>query len=129
MRRRLSCVAALCLLLALPQFGYSAALVVEGNVNLNGNSVVIDSYDSGDPTKSTAGRYDFLKAGDHADVFACELPHTSLSVGNANIYGALHLGFSSPYGLGAGGLLAPLLPGMRLATRASSRVTFPRTIF
>lgn len=76
---------------------YLAALVARNNINLKGNGVTTDSYDSTDPTKSTNSHYDPAKyKGDHGDVATDLSVMDSLSVGNANIYGHAHTGPNSP---------------------------------
>lgn len=87
------CLGCFCLLfLALPQFAFSAAIVVRGNLNLGGNLVTVDSFDSTDPAKSTNGQYDPTKAGDNGDVYAGLMNASSVSLGNAQIYGTLFTG-------------------------------------
>jgi hypothetical protein len=71
---------------------FFAGLVVRSSVELNGNNVLIDSYNSRDPLKSTNGRYDPLKAGDRGDVVCADGIKDSLYVGNADIYGRVFTG-------------------------------------
>ncbi len=76
---------------------YLAAMVARNTINLNGNGVTTDSYDSSDPTKSTNGQYDPAKyKGDMGDVATDLSVIDSLNVGNANIYGHAHTGPGSP---------------------------------
>lgn len=76
---------------------YLAAMVARNTINLNGNGVTTDSYDSSDPTKSTNGQYDPAKyKGDKGDVATDLSVIDSLNVGNANIYGHAHTGPNSP---------------------------------
>ena len=55
-------------LINLPGTGYSAAIIVKQEINLLGNIMKVDSYNSADPTKSTNGIYISAKAGDFGDV-------------------------------------------------------------
>lgn len=66
---------------------FKGAMWVRDTINLNGNNVMTDSFDSKDPTKSTSGKYDLAKAGDKGDVACLGGLVDSFSVGNANIWG------------------------------------------
>ena len=66
---------------------WAASMVFKDKVEMNGNNVLTDSYDSTDPNKSTLGRYDPLKAGDNGDLACLNGVKNSYSVGNANIWG------------------------------------------
>ena len=85
-----------------PSSLFTAAMVSKHAIDLKGNGVLADSYDSSDPAKSTNGKYDPSKyVGDRGDVATCD----SLTVGvqNANIYGYLHTGPSGGYSMGPQG--------------------------
>jgi hypothetical protein len=71
---------------------FSSALVFLDSLDLKGNNVKVDSYDSTDAAKSTLGRYDPLKAGDKGDVSCKGGVKDELKVGNANIWGHLTTG-------------------------------------
>src|SRR5262245_24214099 len=66
---------------------FTQALVFLDNLDLKGNNVKADSYDSTDPAKSTLGLYDPLKVGDKGDVSFMAGVTDTLKVGNANIWG------------------------------------------
>lgn len=106
---RLAHLAAVCfaglaiLFLNLPEIGRSAALTVAQNINLSGNGITIDSYNSSDPSKSTGGQWDPAKAGDAGDVICIGSITNSVSVGNANIFGRLYTGSGTGVSLGANG--------------------------
>lgn len=71
----------------LPMF--MGALVVRSNISLNGNNILVDSYDSGDTNySSTNGLYDPTKRKAGGDVFG-ELGF--ISVGNAQIKGKVYM--------------------------------------
>ena len=81
---------------------FTASMVSKHTIDLNGNGVSADSYDSSDLSKSTNGRYDASKyTGDRGDVATID----SLVVGvqNANIYGKLHTGPTGGYSMGPQG--------------------------
>src|SRR5262249_16231185 len=65
---------------------FSGALIARNGIDLSGNNVTTDSFDSSDPAKSTNGQYDPLKyQGDKGDI-ATDLAITdSINSGNANI--------------------------------------------
>ena len=81
---------------------FTAAMVSKHAIDLKGNGVAADSFDSSDPAKSTNGKYDATKyTGNFGDVATID----SLIVGvqNANIYGKLHTGPAGGYALGPQG--------------------------
>jgi hypothetical protein len=83
----------------LPMF--FGALVVRSNIALNGNSILIDSYDSGDTNFSTAnGNYDPTKRKAGGDLF-CAVG--LVDVGNATIKGKLVTGPLGNYVIGTNG--------------------------
>ena len=71
---------------------FLAAMVARHKIDMNGNNVKTDSFDSGDPAKSTNSLYDPTKAGDHGDVASNDGLTNTISVGNANIYGKVTTG-------------------------------------
>jgi hypothetical protein len=75
-----------------PQSVFSGALIVKNTINLNGNNVRTDSYDSTDPTKSTASAYDPAKAGDRGDVGCVGGLIDSVNIGNADVWGRVLTG-------------------------------------
>ncbi len=83
---------------------YTAAAVAKHDIDLNGNGVLSDSYDSGNPSKSTQGRYDPSKyTGDMGDIATNGGVEDNAGVGNANIYGRLHTGPNCPVDIGPNG--------------------------
>ena len=113
---------------------FTAAMVSKLAIDLKGNGVSADSYDSSNPAKSTNGRYDPSKyTGDFGDVATIE----SLVIGvqNANIYGRLHTGPTGGYSMGPQGGVGThawqaangggLQPGYFVQ---DANVTFPDTV-
>jgi hypothetical protein len=82
---------------------FFGAIVVKDRVDLNGNNVMTDSYDSTDPSKSTLGKYDVNKAGDKGDVASLLGLSDTLAVGNANIWGHVLTGPSGNITVGPSG--------------------------
>ena len=64
---------------------FKKAINVQGGVDMNGNNVQTDSYDSRSSAKSTGQKYDPLKAGDKGDIVCSNI----VNVGNADIWGAV----------------------------------------
>jgi len=82
---------------------FFAGLVVRSSVELNGNNILIDSYNSRDPLKSTLGRYDPLKAGDRGDIVCAEGIKDSLYIGNADVFGHVYTGPTATVRVGPNG--------------------------
>lgn len=68
---------------------YKLGILGKGNINFNGNNVLIDSYDSSNPAKSTGGQYDVAKRQNNGDVATNGV---ELNAGGADIYGSLYVG-------------------------------------
>src|SRR5688572_22298163 len=71
---------------------FLASMVAKDKIDLKGNGVRSDSFDSADPAKSTNGHYDRAKAGDKGDVASNGGIIGVGSVQNANIFGKVHTG-------------------------------------
>lgn len=71
---------------------FTKAIVAKNTIDMNGNNVRSDSYDSTNPSFSTNGRYDENKARDHGDVATNNSFTNSISIGNANIWGSIATG-------------------------------------
>ena len=72
-----------------PLYGGPTSL---GLINMNGNNVNVDSFDSMDPKYSTNGLYDTSKANDHGDLATVSGLTNVFNIGNANIKGHIHTG-------------------------------------
>lgn len=82
---------------------YAKGLVAKGSIDLLGNNVGTDSFDSEDPTHSTGGRYDPAKKKDNGDVATNSTITDSLDVGNANVMGHVSTGPGGSVHVGANG--------------------------
>ncbi len=81
---------------------FSAGMVGIYGINLNGNGVASDSFNSANTNLSSNGMYDPLKTstnGDVASVFGI------VNVGNANIYGSVYLGPTATNSIAHNGLV------------------------
>jgi hypothetical protein len=90
----------------LPRF--MGALIVRSNISFSGNSILVDSYDSGDTNFSTTnGFYDPIKRKAGGDVFSAA---GFITVANADIKGKLYTGAinASQYSVGPDGSVGDL---------------------
>ena len=71
---------------------FNAAVVTRSNINLNGNNVVVDSFDSSDFLHSLLGQYSAALAEANGNVATDSSVVGDISLGNANIYGHLYTG-------------------------------------
>jgi hypothetical protein len=120
---------------------FQVALLSKLNIDLNGNGLTIDSFDSTDPTKSVNGQYvASFYSGDRGDIATDLGVIDSINGGNANIYGHAHTGPGSPSTaaqIGANGYIGPhatfangtIAPGWWLpdANFTFPDVTYPNT--
>lgn len=79
------------------------SMAAKGNIDLGGQNVKSDSFDSSDSLYSTFGQYDPLKAKDNGDVATNAQIVNSVDVGNAKIYGKLSTGPNGTATLGPHG--------------------------
>jgi hypothetical protein len=71
---------------------FQMGMVARLSINLNGNYITVDSYDSADPEFSTNGRYDPNKRKDNGTVATNSGDPDMFSAGNANIWGKVATG-------------------------------------
>ena len=83
----------------------SKAMVAKQSIDLNGQNVATDSFDSQDPSYSTDGQYDPnpLKTKDNGDVAVNFGVVNTLSIGNANISGHVATGPGGSVSIGSNG--------------------------
>jgi hypothetical protein len=88
--------------------GYNAALIVQHGIDLKGNGVYTDSYNSQDPAKSVNRQYSAAKySGDKGDVSSNGGISDSVNVQNGNVYGKVHTGPGCPVAIGPNGGIGP----------------------
>src|SRR5262245_61366775 len=91
------------------QPSFSKAMVAKERIQMNGNNIETDSFDSSDPNYCTpTGTYDPAKAKDNGDVATTSGLINSLGVGNANIKGRLHTGAGGSASLGPNGVVGSM---------------------
>jgi len=66
---------------------FGKGMVAKGRIDLSGNDLKSDSFNSTDPAYSTNGSYDPAKARDNGDIGTNDTVTNAIAVGNANIYG------------------------------------------
>jgi hypothetical protein len=67
-----------------PMSGFGEAIMSVGTIDLTNQNIVVDSYDSTDPNKSTNGLYDAAKQQQNGDIAT---DGQIIDAGNAHIYG------------------------------------------
>jgi len=82
---------------------FSKGLVAKGRIDLNGNNIMTDSYDSLDPTHSNGGLYEPSVRKANGDVATDSVLTNSINVGNADIYGKVSTGPKGTISVGANG--------------------------
>ena len=70
----------------------SVTMAAKRTINLSGNNVGTDSFDSGDPLYSTNGIYDASKTKANGDIVTDSTITNDFNVGNANIKGVIRTG-------------------------------------
>lgn len=84
------------------------AMVARGQINLNGNNIQTDSFDSSNPLYSTNGQYIASRHRAGGDVATNSGLVNSLSVGNADIYGRVSTGPGGSVSIGSNGSVGDL---------------------
>ncbi len=82
---------------------FAKGMVAKGSIQLNGNNIRTDSFDSGDPAYNTNGRYDPGKAKDNGDVATNSTLDDSLNVWNTDIFGKASTGPGGTVRIGPNG--------------------------
>lgn len=82
---------------------FSRGLVAKHGIDMNGNNVLTDSYDSRNPAFSTNGRWVQSKRRDHGDIASNDTLTNIVNVGNANIWGRVATGPRGTVALGPNG--------------------------
>ncbi len=82
---------------------FAKGMVAKGQIDLMGNNIKTDSFDSSDPAYSTGGRYDPAKNKDSGDVATNSAMIDSLNVWNADIYGHVSTGPGGTVKIGPNG--------------------------
>lgn len=87
---------------------FSRGLVAKGQITLNGNNVLVDSFDSADPDHSSNGVYVVSRRKDNGSVATNARITNALATGNANIYGKVATGPGGSVSIGPNGAVGNL---------------------
>jgi hypothetical protein len=87
---------------------FNNAMTARLKIDMNGNTIETDSFDSSDSAYSTGGLYDPAKVKDKGDVATTSGGTNIINVGNANIKGHLRTGPGGTTGLNANGVVGSL---------------------
>jgi len=82
---------------------FSKGMVAKLSIDMNGNNIATDSFDSLDPLYSTNGLYVSTKTRDNGDVAVNASVTNSLNAGNANIKGNVAVGPGGTIAVGSQG--------------------------
>jgi len=88
---------------------FEFAIAASEGIDLNGNNIHVDSFDSEDPMKSTFGQYDALKAGDFGDIASRLGLANPSNVGNATVMGHLRTGTNASLFTGPNGSVGSVI--------------------
>ena len=80
-----------------PLSSFAQAIFAVGALNLNNQNIVVDSYDSRDPNKSTNGLYDVNKRQQHGNIAT---DGNLVQAGNAHVYGDVSTNSGTATGIG-----------------------------
>jgi hypothetical protein len=86
---------------------FPVGLMSKNTINMNGNNIETDSYDSSDVSKSTSGQYDPNKKQPNGNVASNATITNTVSVGNANITGTVATGPGGTVTMGPNGSIGP----------------------
>jgi len=84
---------------------FNKGLLAKHGIDMNGNNVAVDSFDSRNPSYSTNGRYDQSKRRDHGDIASNDTLTNIISICNANIWGHVSTGPLGTVSVGPNGAI------------------------
>lgn len=87
----------------IPRPLFPTSLATKNYVDLNGNNVLVDSFDSSTNAYSTGGHYDVTKRKDGGNVSVNAGINNAFNAGNANIYGKVAVGSGGTVTVGPNG--------------------------
>lgn len=87
---------------------FMKGMVAKDDIDLNGNNVETDSFDSKDPSASSGGFYDPSKRKANGDVATNSSLENRLRIGNANIIGRVSTGPGGSISIGSNGAVGSL---------------------
>jgi hypothetical protein len=87
---------------------FAKGMVAKGQIDLNGNDIMSDSFDSSNPDHNTGGLYDVNKRKANGDIATNSGLINSLNVGNADIFGKVSTGPGGSIAIGVQGSVGDL---------------------
>ncbi len=90
-----------------PSRMFPLGLTALSTIDLKGNNIYSDSYDSSDSAKSTGGRYDVSKRQPNGNIGTDDTLINSVNIGNANVYGTVSTGLGGTVTMGPNGSIGP----------------------
>lgn len=84
---------------------FTKGMVAKDSIDLNGNNITTDSFDSANPLYSTNGLYHSGKRRANGDVAVNSSLVNSLNIGNADIYGRISTGPNGSVSIGSQGVV------------------------
>jgi len=82
---------------------FTKAMVAKHQIDMNGNGLVVDSFDSGNWNYSNYGKYDVTSRRSNGDVASNDTIANSIGGGNANVYGHVATGPNGTISIGSQG--------------------------
>jgi hypothetical protein len=105
-----------------PSTRYPVGLMSRQRIDLNGNNIYTDSFDSSDPAKSTNGLYDPAKRQPNGDIASNDVLINTVNIGNADVYGRVSTGPGGTVAMGPNGSVgATFDPDERATTVAEGQ--------
>src|SRR5262249_53592661 len=89
-------------------FIFAKGMVARDTINLKGNNITSDSFDSSDPNYSTNGLYDATRTKDNGDIATNSSLNDAVNVGNADIIGHVSTGPNGSVELGPNGAVGSM---------------------
>jgi hypothetical protein len=93
---------------AVREYLFTKAMVAKGQIDMKGNNVTTDSFNSSDPNFSTNGLYYAPRHEAHGDVATDSQLTNSLIIGQANIFGKINTGPNGTASIGNNGSVGDL---------------------
>jgi hypothetical protein len=87
---------------------FAKGMVAKDSIDMNGNNIRADSFDSTNPIYSTNGLYIQSKARDKGDIAVNSSLTNSLNIGNADIYGHVSTGPGGVIAIGSQGAVGDM---------------------
>ncbi|HEY0549446.1 MAG TPA: hypothetical protein VGF13_07560 [Verrucomicrobiae bacterium] len=82
---------------------FTKAIVAKHGIDMNGNNIYTDSYDSGIAGRNISNHWAMSVRRDHGDIGSNDTITNSITIGNANIWGRVATGPRGTVSIGSGG--------------------------